>query len=171
MPDTVDRTTRSRIMACVPQRDTRPEMALRRALHPRGIRYRLHVRQLTGTPDLVFRRFGAVCFVHGCFWHRHPGCARTTHPATRRAMWQTKFMANVERDRRIRQQLLQDGWRVAVVWECALRQELTDATARSFVRWLHGSGREFESSGVVVAAEPAEECDSVSSIEHAGRWS
>ena len=157
MPDTVDQKTRSRIMARVPQQDTRPEMTLRRALHRRGIRYRLHVRQLPGTPDLVFRRFGAICFVHGCFWHRHTGCARTTHPATRRAMWQTKFIANVERDRRIRRELLKGGWRVGVVWECALRQELADATAGNFMRWLYGDAREFEYPGGFVSTESAKD--------------
>lgn len=143
MPDRVDQATRSLIMARVPRRDTTPEMALRRALHARGVRYRLHVRKLPGTPDLAFRRFGAVCFVHGCFWHRHSGCPRTTHPATRRELWQTKFKANVERDLRMRQQLLEGGWRVAVIWECALRRELADATAGTLVCWLRGHEREF----------------------------
>lgn len=144
MPDTVDQATRSRIMARVPGRDTKPEFSLRRALHARGLRYRLHVRSLPGTPDLVFPRFRAACFVHGCFWHRHPGCPRTTHPATRREFWQTKFRANVERDRRTRQELLDGGWRVAIVWECALRAELAHITARTVDHWLRGREPEFE---------------------------
>ena len=146
MPDTVDKATRSRIMASVPTKDTKPEFALRRALHARGLRYRLHVRRLPGTPDLVFSRFRAVCFVHGCFWHRHRGCPHATDPATRREFWQAKFKANVERDRRNRQQLLDRGWRVAIVWQCALRHELVDTTSRMFDQWLRGSEREFETS-------------------------
>ena len=150
MPDTVDQATRSRIMARVSGRDTKPEFALRRALHVRGLRYRLHVRSLPGTPDLVFPRFRAACFVNGCFWHRHPGCPRTTDPSTRREFWQTKFRANVERDRRTRQELLEGGWRVAIVWECALRAELAHITARTFDHWIRGQEREFE-TGLVPA--------------------
>ena len=143
--DTVDQATRSRIMARVPVRDTKPEFSLRRAIHARGLRYRLHRRSLPGTPDLVFPCFRAVCFVHGCFWHRHLGCPRTTDPATRREFWQAKFRANVERDRRTRQELLEGEWRVATVWECALRGERAKITARELDHWLRGQEREFES--------------------------
>ena len=151
MPDTVDQATRSRIMARVPVRDTKPECALRRALHARGLRYRLHVRNLPGTPDLVLPRFGAACFVHGCFWHRHPGCRYATDPTTRRDFWQAKFRANTERDRRTRQQLLEGGWRVAIIWECVLRGELAEVTARTLDHWLRGPEREFE-TGLDVAS-------------------
>ena len=85
MADIVDRATRSRMMAGIGSRNTRPELVLRRAIHARGLRYRLHDRRLPGTPDLVFRRFGAVCLVHGCFWHRHAGCPYATTPTTRAA--------------------------------------------------------------------------------------
>ena len=142
--DRVNRTTRSRIMARVPRRDTGPELALRKALHARGFRYRLHVRGLKGTPDLAFPRFHAVCFVHGCFWHRHLGCRRTTEPVTRREFWRKKFRANVERDKRTRQSLLERGWRVAVIWECALEGERAGTTADLVGRWLRGDERELE---------------------------
>ena len=145
MPDIVDKATRSRMMARIGSRDTVPEIVLRRALHARGLRYRLHDRRLPGTPDLVFRRFGAVCFVHGCFWHRHAGCPYATTPATREGFWQVKFQANVNRDTRNRRLLLEAGWRVAIVWECALRRKRELRTAQVLERWLHGSDSTFES--------------------------
>lgn len=117
---------------------------LRRGLHARGFRFRLHDRKLPGTPDLVFPRFGAVCFVHGCFWHRHEGCRYTTTPATRKELWRDKFVANINRDRRNRYSLLQAGWRVAVVWECALRRSVEFVTVSEMEHWLRGPEREFE---------------------------
>ena len=146
MTDIVDRAVRSRMMAGIGGRDTKPELILRRALHARGLRYRLHDRKLPGTPDLVFRRFGAVCFVHGCFWHRHEGCPYTTDPATRPEFWQAKFRANVERDRRCREDLLEAGWRVAIVWECALRKDEADWTSLTLDQWLRGGERNFETT-------------------------
>jgi len=146
MIDVVDQKTRSRMMAGIGASDTKPELTLRRKLHARGLRYRLHDRKLPGTPDLVFRRFGSVCLIHGCFWHRHPGCRYSTNPATRQEFWQAKFRENVERDRRVRQSLLASGWRVAIVWECALRGSLADKTASALYRWLHGKGREFQTT-------------------------
>ena len=144
MTDIVDRAVRSRMMAGIGGRNTKPELILRRALHARGLRYRLHNRQLPGTPDLVFRRFGAVCFVHGCFWHRHEGCPYTTNPATRPDFWRAKFRANVERDRRNGERLREAGWRIAVVWECSLRKDGVDRTALALDRWLHGNEGNFE---------------------------
>jgi DNA mismatch endonuclease (patch repair protein) len=146
MPDIVSSATRSRMMAAIGSRDTVPEVVLRRTLHARGLRYRLHDRTLPGTPDLVFRRFGAVCFVHGCFWHRHDGCPYATTPATREEFWQSKFRENVERDKRNRRNLLESGWRVAVVWECALRKQGEVETSLKLRRWLHGSDSTFETS-------------------------
>ena len=127
-------------MAAVRGKDTRPEMILRRELHARGFRYRLHDRRLPGTPDLVFRR--ALCFVHGCFRHRHAGCRYATTPATRTEFWQAKFDANVTRDRRDRCALLDAGWRVATVWECALKNG--GETEVTLAEWLRGVGRLFE---------------------------
>lgn len=146
MADIVDRVKRSRMMARIGSKDTRPELTLRRALHARGLRYRLHDRKLPGTPDLTFRRFGAVCFVHGCFWHRHAGCTYATNPATRPNFWQEKFNANVERDRRAQEELLRAGWRIAIVWECALRNNQADRIALALEQWLRSTEREFETS-------------------------
>ena len=146
MIDTVDRAVRSQMMASIRGKDTKPELILRRALHARGFRYRLHDRMLPGRPDLVFRRFRAVCFVHGCFWHRHEACPYATVPATRQEFWQAKFRANVERDRRARKELLEAGWRVAIVWECALRKDGADRTSSMLDRWLRGDEPNFETA-------------------------
>ena len=154
MVDIVDRATRSRMMAGIGSRNTRPELALRRAIHARGLRFRLHDRRLPGTPDLVFRRFGAVCQVHGCFWHRHAGCPYATTPSTRKGFWQAKFDANTERDRRNRRDLLQAGWRVATVWECALRKRAATEVAEQLERWLRGSAPEFDTSPPESHARP-----------------
>jgi len=105
-------------MRSVGRADTKPEMVLRRALHAMGYRYRLHRRGLPGTPDLVFPGLRKVIFVHGCFWHRHLGCAKATTPKTRREFWEEKFAANVARDARVQAELAATGWAVMVVWEC-----------------------------------------------------
>lgn len=122
MTDIVDKQTRSRMMAGIKGKDTKPELVLRRALHAGGFRYRLHSKNVPGRPDLVFPKHHAIVFVHGCFWHRHEGCRYTTTPSTRPEFWQAKFDANVIRDAAIRDQLREAGWRVATVWECSLRK-------------------------------------------------
>jgi len=109
---------RSALMRRVRGRDTSPERAVRRAAHSLGYRFRLHRRDLPGTPDLVFPRLRKAIFVHGCFWHRHAGCRRTTTPKTRAAYWCEKFDQNIRRDRRNLAALRRLGWDVLVVWEC-----------------------------------------------------
>jgi len=109
---------RSALMRRVRGTDTTPERVVRRAAHSLGYRFRLHRRDLPGTPDLAFPRRRKVIFVHGCFWHRHPGCSRTTTPATRADYWREKFEQNVARDRRNIAALQALGWEVLVVWEC-----------------------------------------------------
>ena len=131
MADIVDPETRSRMMSGIRGKNTRPELALRRALHARGFRYRLHDKRLPGKPDLVLPRFHAAIFVHGCFWHSHEGCKYATTPATRPELWQAKFRENAERDQRNFDALLALGWRVAVVWECEIRKDLGEAAART----------------------------------------
>ncbi|KAB0649685.1 very short patch repair endonuclease [Burkholderia diffusa] len=120
MTDITDVATRSRMMSGIRGKNTKPELVVRKALYERGLRYRLHVRSLAGTPDLVFPRYKAVVFVHGCFWHRH-NCALFKMPSSRPEFWREKLDRNRERDREHMTKLLQDGWRVAVVWECSLR--------------------------------------------------
>jgi DNA mismatch endonuclease, patch repair protein len=124
--DTVQRTLagqpidpmRSVLMGRVRGRDSKPEMVVRRLVHAEGYRFRLHRRDLPGTPDLVLPRLRKVIFVHGCFWHRHPACRRTTSPKTRAEFWATKFKLNIERDARKECELKALGWEVLIVWEC-----------------------------------------------------
>lgn len=145
MADIVNSQTRSRMMAGIRGKDTKPELALRRALHALGFRYRLHVKGVPGKPDIVMPKYNAVIFVHGCFWHRHRGCRYTTTPSSRRDFWTSKFDANVARDIVVRSALSQAGWRVATVWECALRTEAGVTAARDIVAaWLHDGGPEIE---------------------------
>lgn len=111
---------RSRTMAAIPGKNTSPELAVRRMLHSMGLRFRLHRKDLPGSPDIVLSKHRTVVFVHGCFWHRHEGCRYTTNPKTRQPFWFNKFNANVERDRRSTADLERLGWRVLVVWQCEL---------------------------------------------------
>lgn len=137
MTDIVDQQTRSRMMSGIRGKDTKPELALRRSLHARGFRFRLHSSKVHGRPDLVLAKHRAVVFVHGCFWHRHDGCRYTTIPETRSEFWLAKFDANVARDRTVRTTLLNGGWRVATVWECALRKpDQVAASAELLSTWL-----------------------------------
>lgn len=119
--DNIDKATRARIMAKVGQRDTKPELCLRSILHGLGLRYRLYDRTLPGTPDIVFPKYKSVVFVHGCFWHAHEGCKYATVPKTRKDFWLEKFAANRKRDRKNYDALLKGGWKVLVVWECAIK--------------------------------------------------
>ena len=118
MTDRITKERRSALMSRIRAKDTRPEMVVRRLLHRMGLRFRLHRRDLPGCPDIVLARHGAVVFVHGCFWHRHAGCVRTTNPKSNAPFWRTKFRENRIRDRRVQRQLSREGWRVVVVWEC-----------------------------------------------------
>ena len=127
--DVVDRATRSRMMSGIRGRDTKPEKQVRSCLHRSGLRFRLHAR-LPGKPDLVFPKHRAVVFVHGCFWHRHAGCRYATTPSSNVEFWQTKFEANVARDKRVMRALRKDGWRVFVVWACRITEDHMQSLAR-----------------------------------------
>jgi len=120
MPDVLTPEQRQLNMSRIKGKDTKPEMLIRQGLHARGLRYRLHDRSLPGRPDLVFQRHRTAVFVHGCFWHAH-GCALSKLPATRQEFWQPKLAKNAERDRKAVNALRAAGWRVLVIWECALR--------------------------------------------------
>lgn len=120
MADFLTPSERSERMSRIRGKDTQPELALRKALHRLGLRYRLHGAELPGKPDLVFPRHKAVVFVHGCFWHRHPGCSIATTPKSNTPFWVEKFEKNVARDTRVTKQLEEQGWRVLLAWECEL---------------------------------------------------
>lgn len=121
--DVVDSATRSRMMSGIRGKNTAPEMLVRRFLHARGYRYRLHRKDLPGKPDLVLPRLKVCIFVHGCFWHRHPGCAYATTPKTRPEFWKEKFQKNVMRDLANISALEDAGWNVLTVWECHLKND------------------------------------------------
>ena len=120
MADVVDPATRSRMMSGIRGKNTRPELMIRRALHARGFRYRLHCKDLPGKPDLCLPKYRAVIFVHGCFWHGHD-CHLFKWPKTRAAFWEAKVRRNREVDEAALTRLTAEGWRVATVWECALK--------------------------------------------------
>jgi DNA mismatch endonuclease, patch repair protein len=105
-------------MRAVKPANTTPERVVRSLLFALGLRFRLHRKDLPGTPDIVLPKYRTVIFVHGCFWHRHTDCPATTIPKTRENFWMRKFADNVARDRRKEQELLQAGWSVITVWEC-----------------------------------------------------
>lgn len=123
MADTLTSERRSWNMSRIRGRDTGPELLLRSLLHRAGFRFRLHAKQLPGRPDVVLPKYKAAIFVHGCFWHRHPGCRNATTPSTRREFWQEKFDGNVSRDARNRADLEAAGWTVLTVWECELKAD------------------------------------------------
>ena len=142
--DRVTPDVRSRMMAGIRGKDTQPELAVRSALHARGFRFRLHRRDLPGQPDLVFPKHRAVILVHGCFWHGHD-CHLFRWPQTRPDFWQRKISSNVERDRRHCLELRSTGWRVATVWECALkgRERLPiSVIAERCAKWLESDREE-----------------------------
>ena len=112
---------RSRNMAAIRGKNTKPEMQVRRGLFSRGYRYRLHRSDIAGKPDIVLPKYRAVIQVQGCFWHKH-NCRYFKWPATRREFWRQKIEGNVVRDQRALYQLKVDGWRALIIWECALRQ-------------------------------------------------
>lgn len=116
--DIIDKQARSRLMGRIRGKDTKPEMAVRRLAHRLGFRFRLHRRDLPGSPDLVFPGPRKVIFVHGCYWHRHPGCRLAYEPKSNVAFWKKKFAANVARDEKALADLKDQGWDTLVVWEC-----------------------------------------------------
>ncbi|QNR63878.1 DNA mismatch endonuclease Vsr [Rhodobacter capsulatus] len=150
MPEKKAPLSRSEMMARVQSKDTKPEMVLRRGLHAAGFRFRLHARDLPGSPDLVFSKYRSAIFVHGCFWHGHEGCANFRIPTTRREFWTEKIFRNRERDLSARESLERSGWRVLVVWECATRSISVDCLVRTVAAWLQGieAGAELTSSGL-----------------------
>ncbi len=144
MADVVSKEVRSKMMAGIRGKDTKPELLVRRVLTAAGVRYRLHRKDLPGAPDLVMSARRAVVFVHGCFWHRHEGCRYAKLPSSNAAFWRAKLDRNVERDRKAVADLLAAGWRVLTVWECATRRGSESELQRLLVGWLEGSERNSE---------------------------
>lgn len=148
MADVVDQKTRSRMMSGIRGKNTKPEIVIRRGLHQQGFRFRIHDKELHGKPDIVLKRYNAVIFVHGCFWHKHQ-CHFFKWPRTRVDFWTHKLNANHMNDIKSIQMLEKDGWRICVVWECALKGAGKDipATIRSIADWLQGNNKRMEIVG------------------------
>ena len=154
MADVLTPAQRRLNMSRIRGRDTKPEMMVRRALHARGLRFRLHRRDLPGCPDLVFPRFRACLLVHGCFWHGHD-CPLFKMPATRQSFWADKIARNRQRDQSATQELLDAGWRVLVIWECALRGQDRrdfDSVVDECVGFITGDGPQW---AAVKGTQPA----------------
>ena len=133
--DRISPQRRSWNMGRIHSADTKPEMVVRSFLHRNGFRFRLHIKSLPGTPDIVLPKYKTVIEVRGCYWHRHDGCKKTTTPSTNTEFWQKKFAENIARDKRVEDELQKLGWRVIILWECELnnKNKLDD-----IVMQLHG---------------------------------
>lgn len=143
MPDITTAAIRRRMMAAIGATNTQPERAVGSALHRSGFRFRKNVRGIPGRPDLVLRKHNAVIFVHGCFWHGHQ-CRYFRWPKTRELFWRTKIMANRKRDRMQQARLLRSGWRVALIWECVIRDGKPEFLARRLSNWINGKRKTLE---------------------------
>jgi DNA mismatch endonuclease (patch repair protein) len=128
MADVHDKATRSYNMSRIKGKDTKPEMIVRRFLHSHGFRYRLHVKDLPGKPDIVLPKYKTVIFVHGCFWHGHEGCKYFVVPKTRTEWWLEKIGRNTENDKKAINAVQKLGWRVIMLWECGLKPALIQET-------------------------------------------
>ncbi|MGX9855065.1 very short patch repair endonuclease [Limimaricola variabilis] len=126
MPDIHSRQVRSKNMAAIRGKNTKPEIIVRRELHARGFRFRLHAKRLPGKPDLILPKYKLAIFVNGCFWHGH-NCKYFKWPRTKESFWEQKICKNIERDHRNEEGLLLQGWRVCLIWECAIRKSRTDS--------------------------------------------
>jgi DNA mismatch endonuclease, patch repair protein len=155
MTDVVTSAIRSRMMAGIRGMNTRPEVAVRHGLHRFGFRYRLHSRKLPGKPDIVLTRHRAVVLVNGCFWHGHD-CHLFRWPGSRSEFWRTKITRNRSRDAEVRKQLSAAGWRMLVIWECALRgkeRHLLDDVLVEAAEWIRKGGRWHEIRGIAHACD------------------
>jgi DNA mismatch endonuclease (patch repair protein) len=136
------------MMSGIRGKDTKPELLIRKGLYHRGFRYRLHDKQLAGKPDIVLRKYRAIVFIHGCFWHRH-GCRLFKWPKTRTEFWRKKLDDNFQNDQKVINSLKKSGWRLCIVWECALKgaDKDIDTVVSSIAEWLVGHEELLEISG------------------------
>ena len=114
---------RSRNMSAIKSKNTKPEIKVRKVLHSMGYRFRLHSKDLPGSPDIVLPKYKTVIFVHGCFWHRHQNCKYASTPKTRQEFWNKKFNENINRDKINQENLSSKGWKIIIVWECEIKDQ------------------------------------------------
>lgn len=147
MTDVVDSETRSRMMSGIRGKDTKPELEVRHQLHRLGFRYRLHDKKLPGKPDIVLKKYNAVIFIHGCFWHRH-NCRLFKWPKTRPEFWKQKINRNHENDVKALDNLQSTGWRVCIVWECSIKgaSKNISMVSESIAHWLQSNNSMLEIS-------------------------
>ena len=134
MADVHDKETRSRNMAAIKSKNTKPEILVRKFLHKHGFRYRLHVKDLPGKPDIVLPKYKTVIFVHGCFWHGHEGCKYYVVPKTRTEWWLNKINGNISNDKKAYEALKAEGWNVIEVWECELKPAQLETTLTNLLK-------------------------------------
>lgn len=139
MTDLISPEKRSHIMSMIRGKNTKPELIVRRYLFQHGFRFRVNVRRLPGTPDIVLRKYHTAIFVNGCFWHGHEGCPDFRPPRSRVEWWTAKLRRNQERDLRVREKLRAMGWQTMVIWECQLKPNVREATLEEVVRLLQRS--------------------------------
>ncbi len=121
MSDIYSKEKRSQIMRKIKGKNTKPEIKVRKWLHQKGFRFRLHRQDLPGKPDIVLPKYKTVIFINGCFWHQHQGCQKASTPKTNQEWWKEKFKENTERDQRNQDKLTEMGWKVIVIWECEIK--------------------------------------------------
>jgi DNA mismatch endonuclease (patch repair protein) len=114
---------RSRNMSAIKSKNTKPEIKVRKVLHSMGYRFRLHSKNLPGSPDIVLPKYKTVIFVHGCFWHRHQNCKYASTPKTRQEFWNKKFNENINRDKINQENLSSKGWKIIIIWECEIKNK------------------------------------------------
>ena len=154
MADIVSPEKRSRMMAGIRGKNTRPEIFVRKGLHALGFRYRLHVKDLPGKPDIVFPKYGAAIFVHGCFWHGHD-CHLFCRPKSREEFWRAKIETNQKNDEKSLYAISEQGWRTLVIWECAIKGKIRLPSQETILRaaeWLRGTSV----CGEIRGSEPIE---------------
>nr|WP_174506094.1 DNA mismatch endonuclease Vsr [Acinetobacter sp. Marseille-Q1620] len=141
MTDIVDSITRSHMMSNIKGKNTKPEILIRSLLHRHGFRFRIHRKDLPGKPDIVLPKYNAIIFIHGCFWHGHQNCRLFKLPASRTEFWEAKISKNRENDLKAKGLLLNSGWRICTIWECAVRRSKKDPVALMDIltTWLSGS--------------------------------
>lgn len=128
-------------MSHIKNKNTKPEILVRRFLFANGFRFRLYRKDLPGKPDIVLPRYKTVIFINGCFWHGHPGCKYATIPETNRKFWSNKISGNMERDKVTFSTLEKMGWRIIVVWQCELKPKKKDRTLQNLITELHNEQR------------------------------
>nr|WP_174505646.1 DNA mismatch endonuclease Vsr [Acinetobacter sp. Marseille-Q1620] len=157
MTDIVDSITRSRMMSNIKGKNTKPEILIRCLLHRHGFRFRIHRKDLPGKPDIVLPKYNAIIFIHGCFWHGHQNCRLFKLPTSRTEFWEVKISKNRENDLKVKGLLLNSGWRICTIWECAIRRSKKDPIAFMDIltTWLSGSELLLEIDEPIISVCPS----------------